>query len=335
MDNRPTVFIGSSSEGLAIAETIKKKFGSKAVVDIWNGGQVFGQGSAYLESLLTASSLYEFAILIFTSDDTTTSRDQTHASVRDNVLFEYGLFLGRLGPKRSYALVQDTLRIPSDLLGIHFNRFKLTSEGKLDRSFARTSNAIVNEILRRHANTVEFSQLPSTALAIGYFENFLSRVLDQLDNYQPLTIQLANQDKSPTQVRYKTFTLNIIIPDDLKLVELTTLKSLIKGLKQVTVTSDPGSSGALRDFPFYIQSKLGSNDSDHLELFDVPTTMKSARRAIQKIFPSTHIGKDDKHLLAEKREIANFERTLRFLLSENPIWESSVKYRYLSEFIPR
>ena len=179
MEKRPTVFIGSSSEGLPVANAFKKKFGKKAIVDVWNAGQVFRQGEGYLESLLNASSLYEFAILVFTSDDTTTIRDQTHATPRDNVLFEFGLFLGRLGRRRSYVVAQDKLRLPSDLLGIHFDRFKLDDEGKPDRAFAKVANRIVAEVLDRHENAVEFpsSRRPhwpsaiSRTSSIGYSTN--------------------------------------------------------------------------------------------------------------------------------------------------------------------
>ncbi|WP_213959326.1 MULTISPECIES: STING domain-containing protein [unclassified Variovorax] len=334
MDKRPTVFIGSSSEGLEVAKALEARFGDKAVVRMWNGaGQVFRRQESYLDSLLTASSLYEFAVLVFTSDDETTSRDVTRATARDNILFEYGLFLGRVGKHRAFALVLDKLPVPSDLQGIHFDRFKLGPDNKTpDEDFGALADRIVSDILEHHATTAEFSQLPSTALAIGYFENFISRVCDQLDNYQPLKFKGKAPDSDEVierELKYKTFTLNIVIPDDLKFVEQTNLKGLLRGLSQVTV-----SSGTLRDFPLYIHV-LPAEDSTHLELFDVPTTMKSARRAIQKIFPAAYVGQVGRQTAAEQREISNFERALRLLISEHVLWEPNIKYRYLSEFLPK
>jgi predicted nucleotide-binding protein len=183
MDNKPTVFIGSSGEGIKVAEAVKERFGDKAQVDVWNAGSVFTRNIAFLDSLLNASNLYEFAILVFTGDDTTVIRDETHTTMRDNVLFEFGLFLGRVGRRRAHALVEDKLRVPTDLVGIHFDKFNLDGERNPDSSFDETANRIVNDVLNYHANSAEFSHLPSTALAIGYFHNFISRICDQLDAY--------------------------------------------------------------------------------------------------------------------------------------------------------
>ena len=332
MDKRPTVFIGSSSEGLPVANALAKRFGDKAIVDVWDAGNVFRSMESYLDSLLIASSLYEFAILVFTSDDQTTSRDETHATARDNILFEFGLFLGRVGRRRTFGLVLDKLHVPSDLQGIHFDKFKRRADGRPVAAFTTLADRIVGQVLERHATQAEFTQLPSTALAIGYYENFVARICDQLDNYQPLVIKEAGGAR---EIDYKSFTLNIVIPDDLKLVEHAALRSLIKGLTQVVISnSDTKKPGALRDFPFYIQA-LPEPGSTHLELFDVPTTMKSARRAVQKIFPTSNLGKDNSQAVAELREINNFERTLRMLVSDNPVWEQSIKYRYLTEFVPK
>ena len=46
-------------------------------------------------------------------------RKQKHKTVRDNVIFELGLFMGRLGRGRTFVLVPNgvDLHIPSDLVG--------------------------------------------------------------------------------------------------------------------------------------------------------------------------------------------------------------------------
>jgi nucleotide-binding STING sensor domain-containing protein/predicted nucleotide-binding protein with TIR-like domain len=320
MDKRPTVFIGSSTEGLPTAEVLKRQFGDKAIVDIWNENTVFARGLSFFESLLNASSLYDFAVLIFTGDDKTVIRHKQHASARDNVLFEYGLFLGRTGKNRAHALVQDKLRVPSDLAGIHFDHFKVNANGRPNAAFDAVAERLVTDIIEYHENTAEFSQLPSTALAIGYFENFISRICDQLDSYEPVVIKERT-------VSYSSFTLNIVIADDLRLVEQASLKSILRGLEQVTVRNS-----RFRDFPFYLQS-IPAEGAKHLELFDIPTTMKSSRRAIQRIFPSEYLGRNTLQQRAEQREVNNFEHTLRILIDDTPVWKPNIKYRYLSEFI--
>jgi SAM-dependent methyltransferase/PAS domain-containing protein len=58
---------------------------------------------------------------VFAADDIVKLRDETLSSVRDNVLFELGLFMGKLGKERVFFILpenQGSLRLPSDLLGI-------------------------------------------------------------------------------------------------------------------------------------------------------------------------------------------------------------------------
>ena len=116
---RPPVFIGSSSEGITIAQTIRAQLKDDAEITIWYEG-VFRNGQGYLESLFNALDKFDFAILVWTPDDMTQSREQTSQSPRDNVLFECGLFMGRLGRNCTF-IVYDAdkgIKIPSDLVGV-------------------------------------------------------------------------------------------------------------------------------------------------------------------------------------------------------------------------
>jgi hypothetical protein len=68
----------------------------------------------------------DFAILVMTPDDITESRGQENVSPRDNVVFELGLFTGKLGIERCYCVHPDVpgLKFPSDLLGISTARYR-------------------------------------------------------------------------------------------------------------------------------------------------------------------------------------------------------------------
>jgi hypothetical protein len=84
--------------------------------------------------LFRAAGKYHFGVFILTPDDVTTSRDKTEFSARDNVLFEYGIFLGALGPDRTLALIErgdEKMKVPSDLLGIQIKPFTYTSKDNL------------------------------------------------------------------------------------------------------------------------------------------------------------------------------------------------------------
>src|SRR5690349_11927339 len=92
---RPSVFIGSSSEGLKIARAVQANLDDAAETTLWSQG-VFGLSEGTLESLVDRSQDFDFAILVLTPDDLIESRTRRAAAPRDNVLFELGLFTGCL-----------------------------------------------------------------------------------------------------------------------------------------------------------------------------------------------------------------------------------------------
>ena len=119
-------------------------------VDVWDEG-VFGLGNSYLEDLLKAVETYDFAVFIFAPDDLTTMRAKRRASVRDNVVFELGLFMGRLGRHRSFWLVprgKDEPKIPSDLDGISRANFE-TSPSKRAESLAMACRKVRDEVRKQ------------------------------------------------------------------------------------------------------------------------------------------------------------------------------------------
>ena len=81
---------------------------------------MFGLGSTFIDSLMNALPRFDFAVLVLTGDDLLTSREVTTLSARDNVLFELGLFMGRLGRERTFVIQPrgDQIKVPSDLAGL-------------------------------------------------------------------------------------------------------------------------------------------------------------------------------------------------------------------------
>ncbi len=132
-DQRPKVFIGSSSEGLPVAETIQLGLDHLCEVSVWHQG-VFSPSAGTLEALLEASREYDFAILVLTPDDFIESRGDLTTSPRDNVIFELGLFIGLLGRERTMIVYDRTseIKIPSDLSGITMITYQPHSSGDLE-----------------------------------------------------------------------------------------------------------------------------------------------------------------------------------------------------------
>lgn len=113
------VFIISSAESLAIARLVQSAFEHDFTTVVWTDG-VFKVASYALQDLEDEVDNSDFAIAIAHSDDVTDSRGAQWPSPRDNVIFELGLFMGRLGKKRAILMEprDEKVKLPSDLTGI-------------------------------------------------------------------------------------------------------------------------------------------------------------------------------------------------------------------------
>lgn len=116
---RPHVFVGSSKEQLRWARAVHGELDEDGEVTVWTQG-VFRPTRADLTSIAAEARRSDFAIFIFAPDDLATIRSEEHAIVRDNVIFELGLFVGELGPERCFLLIprQERLHLPTDVAGV-------------------------------------------------------------------------------------------------------------------------------------------------------------------------------------------------------------------------
>lgn len=144
---RPSVFVGSSSEGLNVARNIQALLDRESEVKLWDQG-VFGLSSGTLESLVLALDEFDFAILVLTPDDMILSRGEERPSARDNVLFELGLFMGALGRPRTFVVYDRTakMQLPSDLAGVTAATYEPHSDGNLRAALGAPSTDILERI---------------------------------------------------------------------------------------------------------------------------------------------------------------------------------------------
>lgn len=96
------IFMGSSSEAKDYMEEIGAKIEElEAKPLLWNatGKGIFIPGTNTIDSLIAISKRVQAAVFIFNADDkiwNDKSALESSDTVRDNVLFEYGLFMGAL-----------------------------------------------------------------------------------------------------------------------------------------------------------------------------------------------------------------------------------------------
>ncbi|WP_197994628.1 TIR domain-containing protein [Gimesia panareensis] len=117
---KPKAFIASSVEGLRYAYAIQENLEYDAEYTVWSQG-VFTPSAYPIDDLLDELNQSDFGIFVFSPDDVVTMRKEESKAIRDNVVLEIGLFIGRLGRKRNFMLqpndVND-LHIPTDLTGL-------------------------------------------------------------------------------------------------------------------------------------------------------------------------------------------------------------------------
>ena len=116
---RERLFIGSSRESLEVCRAVQAELEDEFAVNVWDQ-DVFQLSYGALDSLLDALDSSDAGIFVLGADDLITSRDISVPSVRDNVIFELGMFIGRLGRDRTFMLTPSARppQLPSDLLGI-------------------------------------------------------------------------------------------------------------------------------------------------------------------------------------------------------------------------
>lgn len=116
---KPRLFIASSVETLPVAEAVNVNLDHDLEVTIWKNG-TFNLSSSTIDDLVEKSSAVDFALFIFAPDDIASIRSRAEHVVRDNVIFEMGLFVGAIGKSRSFILKpRDVeMHLPTDLLGV-------------------------------------------------------------------------------------------------------------------------------------------------------------------------------------------------------------------------
>jgi predicted nucleotide-binding protein len=114
------VFIISSAESVAVARVIQNAFAYDPFLTVvWTDG-VFRATNYTLQTLEDEVDNSDFAVAVAHADDITKSKGKKWPAPRDNVIFELGLFMGRLGKARAILMEPRDVgvKLPSDMAGV-------------------------------------------------------------------------------------------------------------------------------------------------------------------------------------------------------------------------
>lgn len=290
------LFIGSSSEELKYAEKAKVILEKDFDVTIWNekvwDTAVFKINQNFLSDLLKVTLQFDFGILLGTSDDRVTYRGADVLQPRDNVLFELGLFTGRLGTSKCAFLIDKEIKLLSDFGGLSLAQFNKNDGNSFDSAVTQIKNLFLS------SPDDEINFFPSATLASVYIENLVVPICRYL---------IENNGYELNSKQYKKYKLNIIVPerinDDVNL-QFERIKSKIE-----TQTVSFKYAGRPRNISIDTQIK-----DETIEFVDFPTIITGINYAISNLLPNDFNKLNPEYNSILERELRRFITTLEKLL---------------------
>lgn len=292
------IFIGSSSEelDLAIAAKTLLEFEKDFEVTIWNEDvwekAVFRLNNSYLNDLIRATLQFDFGILIGTKDDKVEYRGNEELQPRDNILFELGLFIGRLGLNNCAFLIDKEIKILSDIKGISLARFDRNDMNSFTQAITQVKDLFKNQV----DSGINF--FPSSTLAAVYYENFVKPTC--------LHIIQNNGISDEDGKIYENSTIKIIIPEKLTSDVNSQFQALKKSFKTKKLTFDY--LGRPRNIDVETLVEDGK-----LFVIDFPTVLSGINYAISNLLPHEFNSMSDDYDLILNREFDRFIYTLNKL----------------------
>ena len=168
---KPKIFIGSSVEGLNIAYAIQDNLQHDAYITVWDQG-IFKLSSNTLDDLTKALTEFNFGIFVFKPDDITQIRQSNYNTVRDNVIFELGLFIGKLGKERVFFVLPNSVNdfhLPTDLLGITPGKYLDRPDENLKAALGPFCNQVriqIKDFIYENLNDLAGESIQAKKLAI-------------------------------------------------------------------------------------------------------------------------------------------------------------------------
>lgn len=185
---KPKVFIASSTEYVDVARAVQRNFHTEFETKIWDQNVI--KVSTYpLESLAKELEVSHFGVFVATRDDFTRSRDKGYSVPRDNVIFELGMFVGRLGHRRTFVVVPapiTKLKLPSDLGSLTLAVYE---PNRADKELVAAVGPACDEIrqaIRQYGESIV--REVARAKPVGLFSEFGSQFEQLLDQTKSLTV---------------------------------------------------------------------------------------------------------------------------------------------------
>jgi len=273
---------------------------------LWKDDGVWEVNTSTFDNLLRMVRFFDFGVFVATADDLTLGgNDQIVIEPRDNVILEMALYLGALGKDKSFLLVENGIKLPSDFAGIYMPRFDAGN----DRSIETACNAFTGKIMDYY-KFGHLSLYPTTALAFGYYKNFLEGMVESIQNAESLEFEGAV---------FTDFKLKVVMPADLNgyIRQKAALFYKRHGFGENAIKTK------YRRQPAWFH--LDVNQAPNATIYDMPSTLTGIDDAIEMVLQKGFTGRTAMQEVIEQRELNNFRRVLQIQLDKSPFAKQTVE----------
>ena len=302
---KPKIFIGSSGAGLDVAEKVKVYLSTIADCLVWSEPDIWESNRSTFDNLIRMSNYFDFGVFVATADDLTETNDSLVIEPRDNVILEMALFLGAMGHNKSFLLVENGIKLPSDFNGIYMPRFNRAKEDSIKTICEAYKNKIIEHYQQGH-----LSLYPTTALAIGYYKNFVADLVESVQTAKNLKFN---------GIEYSDFKLKVVIPSDLK--GIIREKAQLFYERNGFLASDMKAKFRKHHLWFQFDPK----NAPTAIMYDMPSTLTGIDDAIELILQKNYKGRTKIQELIEEKELNNFRRVLQMQIDSSPFAQASVE----------
>ena len=305
MNTKSKIFIGSTVEGLDLAKAIQLNLEHSSYTTIWYQG-IFSLSGNTLDDLLKTLDDYDYGIFVFQPDDKSTIKGEDYATIRDNVIFELGLYFGRLGRNNSFYLIPrnfQKLHLPTDLGGVTAGTYdfeRLQKDKKNIRAIVGPFCTQVEEMLSKNKNVSKGIGIRKAEMFNNFTEDF--ELLITSANTITLFFIHSRQWRENNQNAISDFlkrektNLLVFLPNFMNINLMERIKSNFSDGKVIeTLIKDA--------YTFFLELKSGYKDKVDIRYFDTYPTYSFYcfdNEAVIALYPTTSKKKNVPSFKVEK-----------------------------------
>ncbi len=288
------IFVGSSKEHVNLARAVQENLDPDFETKIWDQ-DVFRLSQYPLESLLDQLLTSDFGVFVLAPDDVARMRGKNHLVARDNVIFELGLFAGRLGRNRTFVITPrgvPELHLPTDLLGLTAGDY---DPDRVDKNLTAAMGAVCNKTRRLVSERGSGIPVRSGLLRAELFTDFTDDFGPLIRDAKEITVYFIHSRRwrenhnddviyflGKSKVRFQVFLPN--------LTNSTLMESIVSHFDD-----GPHIPGFIADaYRYFMGLKQAHLGKVEIRLFDAYPTYSFYRfddKAIVAMYPTTPIRK--------------------------------------------